>query len=443
MQAWKDFLEAQQEELGVETVNKWLRPLKILSFDAGNLYLEAKDTFQVMWFEEHIRKKADARFLNNNKRRIRIHLSVANAPSRKKWTKKAKGNLAEEHKFTLHFDQVDPHCTLSNFVVLESNMMVHKVLIQLCADPKTLGTVNPIYIHGSSGTGKTHLLMGCAEALLKNGLRVIYTNAQTFTDHVVAAIRAGEMSQFRQAYRNNDVLIIDDVHVFSRKGATQEEFFHTFNTLHLDNKQIILSANCPPSELQMIEPRLTSRFEWGFVHGIDMSQARELEEILKAKARVLQFDLQPRLCEYLLAAFSTAKMLVKALETLVLRTHMEGVKGPLSLLMAAGMLEGLLAEEKQNALTPHGIIHGTAEHFGLRVEDITGKAQTRECVLPRQISMHLCRHQLKLPFVKIAEIFNKDHSTVMTSVKVIQKGIDLKEDEVAGAYRVIMKRLRP
>lgn len=443
MQAWKNFLEVQQEELGTETVNKWLRPLKIVSFDAGNLYLEAKDTFQVMWFEEHMRKKVDVQLVNNNKRRIKVHLRVVNAPSQKKGEKKVKGNLEDSHKFTLHFDQLDPNCTLSNFVVFESNLVVHKILTQLCTDNTVLAAVNPIYIHGCSGTGKTHLLMGCAAAFMKNGLRVIYTNAQTFTDHVVAAIRAGEMSLFRQAYRNNDVMIIDDVHVFSRKGATQEEFFHTFNTLHLDNKQIILAANCAPADLKMIEPRLTSRFEWGLVHGIEMPVTAELHEILKTKAQALQFDLTQKLSDYLIASFSTPKMIIKALETLVLRAHLDGIKGPLSLLMAAGMLEGLLAEEKENSLTAQGIIQGAAEHFGLRSEDITGKAQTRECVLPRQISMHLCRHQLKLPFVKIAEIFNKDHSTVMTSVKVIQKSIDQKEDEIAGAYRVIMKRLRP
>jgi chromosomal replication initiator protein len=195
--------------------------------------------------------------------------------------------------------------------------------------------------------------------------------------------------------------------------------------------------------LQNIEPRLTSRFEWGLVHGIEMSSPEEIAQILKAKAQAMNFVLHPKVAEYLLETFSSTKMVIKALEMLVLRTHMGSVKGPLSVVMAAQMVEGLLEEERKNALTPQTIVQGVAEFYGIRSEDILGKAQTRDCVLPRQISMHICRHHLKLPFVRIANLFGKDHSTVMTSVKVVQKGIDNDDQEVAGSYHTILKRLRP
>lgn len=442
MEAWEGFVEEQKEKLGTETVNKWLKSLKIVNFDAGNLYLEAKDTFHVMWFEEHMRQEVTKRLLNNNKRRVKVHVTVASAPVHKRDSRKRSSAKEKAPSFTLTFDELDPNCTLANFVVFDSNVLAHKVFAQLCSGNSSLGTVNPIYIHGSSGTGKTHLLMACAEAMRKQGLNVIYTNAQTFTSHVVSAIRAGEMCLFRQSYRNRDALIIDDIHVFSNKSATQEEFFHTFNTLHMDGKQIILAANCAPGDLQNIEPRLTSRFEWGLVHGIETPTVPELEQILKAKALSLNFSLHPKVIEYLVTTFATAKMVIQALEMIVLRTHLDSIKGPITQLMAAHIVEGLVAEEKKSALTPNKVVLSVAEHYGIRSEDILGKAQTRDCVLPRQISMHICRHQLKMSFLKIAQCFFRDHSTVMTSVKVVQKGIDADDEEIAAPYRNILKKIR-
>lgn len=443
MQAWVEFVEEQQQKLGAETTNKWLKTLKVLRYDARNLHLEAKDTFHAMWFDEHMRQEVALRLLNNNRRRIKVHVTIANAPAKKLDPKKKSAEKESISSFSLTFDELDPYCTLANFSIFESNLLVHKVFAQLCTDKSSLAAVNPIYIHGTGGSGKTHLLMACADALRKQGINVIFTNAQTFTDHVVSAIRAGEMSIFRQSYRNGQVLIVDDVHVLSNKGATQEEFFHTFNTLHMDNKQIILAANCSPGELKNIEPRLTSRFEWGLVHGLDMPKPNELEQILKAKAQAMNFVLHPKIIEYLLTTFSSPKMVIKAFSLIVIKSHMEVQKGPLSVLSAAQMVEDLFEEEHKNALTNKKVVQCVAEYYGIRPKDIMGKSQTRDCVLPRQICMHICRHHLKQPFQKIAQAFGKDHSTVMTSVKVVQKGIDTDDAEIAGSYKSILKRLRP
>ena len=246
MRAWDEFLALQEIELGIETVHKWLKTLNVVRFDACNLYLEAKDSFQVSWFEEHIRKKIQTQFVNNNNKKIKVHLAIANTPSQSKKAKSAnsKAKLPAPPSFTLNFDDPDPYCTFMNYVPTEKNTLVEKLFRSLTESSnadhsKKLGVFNPIYIHGGSGTGKTHLLMAIAHALQQKGLRVLYSSAETFTAHVVSAIRIGEMSIFRQVYRNSDVLIIDGVQVLSKKGATQEELFHTFNTLHLENRQII------------------------------------------------------------------------------------------------------------------------------------------------------------------------------------------------------------
>lgn len=455
MKAWENFLALLEIELGVDTVRKWLRPLKIVRFDACNLYLEAKDSFQALWFEEHIRQKAKARLVGYSNKPIKIHLSIANAPVAKKAVKaKAEQESdAATPPFALNFDNLDLHFTLPNFLPVASNELPCKVLWETTGyDPaeqsctaakRQLSLFNPIYLHGPSGTGKTHLLMAVANALRQQGLNAIYTRTETFTEHVVSAIRAGEMALFRQAYRNIDVLIIDDAHVFSRKSATQEELFHTFNTLHLAGKQIILSANCAPSELQYIEPRLVSRFEWGIVLPLLPPNDAEKLDILMTKAHILHFDLKPKIAQYLIETFkSGTKALIRALEALILRTQQSRTTGAgLTILTAKSHLNDLIAREEQLTLTPEKVIHTVAETFGIKPEDILGKAQSRDCVLPRQIAMHICRQHLKLPFMKIGDLFERDHSTVMSSVKLVQKNLDTIDSTLTPTYHAIVKQL--
>lgn len=447
MKAWEHFLKLQEAELGEETVQKWLRNLRVTHYDNDNLYLEAKDSFQALWFEEHARSKAQAQLHNSQQKKIKIHVKVVNAPDAKKRNGgkfAKKGERFEGTPFTLTFDSLDPQCTFDRFIITDDNTRVANQLIFETATSQQC-TYNPIYIHGCTGSGKTHLLMSAAHALREQGLKTVYTHAETFTDHVVSAIRSGEMSVFRQAYRHIDVLLVDDVHVFSRKGATQEEFFHTFNTLHLAGKQIILSANCSPQELQLIEPRLISRFEWGIALPLQPIPAEGLKQLLEIKTKALQFPLPADVADFLTETFrSSPKSLVRALEALVLRTHLDSDHLHASLTIPAIMvlLKDLLLLEEQSSITPTKIIQAVAEHHGIRSEDVLGKAQTRDCVIPRQLAMYLCRHQLKLPFMKIGELFSRDHSTVMASVKHIQKKKDENDPAVVNAWHAILKQLQ-
>lgn len=462
MKFWDNFLAQQEAELGVETVHKWLRPLKVLRYDACNLFLEAKDSFQALWFEEHVRPKVLNRFVNNNNKRIKVHLSIANADAGKAPKPKSKKSSEAQlppppPKFQLSFDQLDPYCSFDHFIQTEVNALPYKLLCKLAGiDPETgktnnasleLATFNPIYLHGSGGSGKTHLLMSTAHSLREKGLKVIYARSETFTEHVVSAIRAGEMNIFRQAYRNIDVLVLDDVQIFSRKSATQEELFHTFNTLHVAGKQIILSANCAPSELQMIEPRLVSRFEWGIVLPLELLLKESVANMLDQKAQALNFPMHPKVLEFLLETFSSGpKSLNRALQALILRCHLDeaedGVSSKqLTVAHTRHFLKDLILEEEQSALTPARAIQLVAEYFGIRSEDILGKAQTRDSVLPRQFAMYFCRNRLKLPFMKIGSLFDKDHSTVMSSVKVIQKGIDESDAEICGHHGALQKKM--
>lgn len=463
MEAWENFLSQEEAEFGAETINKWLRSLKILRFDALNLYLEAKDTFQALWFEEHIRPRALLKFFNNNKKRIKIHLSVANAAAsldRKGQLSQKKGQPSSKAPvpppFSLVFDNLDPSSLLENFIVGPSTELAVKLIARLCSEETPYAPIssadassfNPIYLYGPRGTGKTHLLMAAAAGLKKKGLNVVYSNAETFTGHVVSAIRAGEMRAFRHAYRSIDVLIIDDVQAFGRKAATQEEFFHTFNTLHLAGKQIILSANCAPGNLDSIEPRLTSRFEWGLTLPLEPPSRHELEQIMQKKAQELNYKLSNKLSAFLLDTFQSGpKTLLKTLQALILRTHLHGSDGahPISsitIAQAEEILKDLIAQEQKATLTPEKIVQLVAEQFGIRPEDVLKKGQSRDCALPRQISMYFCRLELKMPYTKIGYFFSKDHSTVMSSVRLIERGLANNESEITTPLHFIKKKIQ-
>ena len=436
MKLWDAFLQRQEKELGPHTVAKWLKSLKVLQFDAANLYLEAKDPFHISWFEEHVRPKLSRQLLNNQKR-IKVHLSLPTEPPKKQ---RAKPSVASP--FTLTFDSLDPQCTFENFIVSEANLLPYRLLSKVVEEPALF---NPIFIHGGAGSGKTHLLMATANSFHSSGKKVIYVRGETFTGHVVAAIRAGEMSHFRQAYRNSDLLIIDDADIFSRKTATQEELFHTFNALHLANKQILISAHSPPGELQFIEPRLISRFEWGVVLPLDSLKGEEIGQLLEKKTKALHFPLHPKALAFLMETFvSGTKSLQQALQALMLRSHLSHkaqTSTQLTIPQIRQLLADLILEEEKATLTPEKIIQSVAEQFGIRSEDILSKAQTRDCVLPRQIAMALCRSELKLAFIKIGEIFERDHSTVMTSVKAVQKAIEKDVREICVPYRTVLKKL--
>ena len=301
MKVWEEFLQTQVKELGSEAIEKWARSLKVVFFDAGNLYLEAQNAFQVNWFEEHLRPQVRQFFRNNNQRLIKVHVSLAGAPSpqdKKIW--KPVLNLAP--------DTLDPGCRFETYFPGATNLTSFSLLKESLEKP----AYNPIYLHGPSGTGKTHLLMASSAYLTAQKKQCFYVTATTLTNHIVAAMRTGGMQKLRELYRKHDVLLVDDVHQLAHRSATQEELFHTFNTLHMAGKQIILAGSGLPSLLEGIEPRLTSRFEWGLVLPFQLLSAQEQKEYFKQRAEKLHV---PREIEdFLLENLTSIKSLQTALE---------------------------------------------------------------------------------------------------------------------------------
>ena len=460
-QCWAAFLVRLEFELGKETVDRWARTLVVKAGNGPKLVLEAKDSFQALWFEEHLRPRLSA-LVDPIGNPIQVSLQVAGrAPIH---AAKPRPQKFDPGHFSLTFPEVDPVCTFDHFLPIAENEIVIKLLDEVCAQlagarlrslspivaaspDNRLPPPNPIFLSGPSGCGKTHLLMATAQRLRQAGLSVIVAKSDLFTEHVVRSIRAGEMSAFRKLWRNVDALLVDDIHCLARKSATQEEFFHTFNSLHVAGKQIILTANCLPQQLQFIEPRLVSRFEWGVVLPMQAISRKQFPFLLEKRAQQLNFSLSTKMALFLAETFSsTPKACIHALQTLIVRLSLAkhrplATPAAMTLSQIADLLADLIEDEKNLALTPEKIINVTAETYGITREDLLGRSQSREFVLPRQIAMFLIRKHLRAPFMRIGELFSKNHSTVMSAIRQVEKGIPDTSSDIGSALASIEIRL--
>jgi chromosomal replication initiator protein len=439
MQAWESFLGILQQHFGDETFSKWIRPLKLVHFDACNLYLEAQNSFQIEWFEEHVRAKAKQLLHNNNSHPIKIHITCGEIEPRVR--KEVKKEVTpEKPSFVLIRDSLLEEMSQETFIFSPSNRILSSLLESFIDKAESLD-FNPLYFHGEACCGKTHFLQAFAHCFRKKGYKTLYVRAETFTENVVHAIRTGNMLDFRNEHRHVDVLIVDNIQYLAKKAATQEEFFHTFNTLHSQGKQIILSADTPPSLLQDIEPRLVSRFEWGLVLPIHKLEKEYLLEMLKSRSKSLSFPVSDAVLKFLVETFSSSiKALQKSLDALVLRSS-NTLSKMNSVQLAKDILSDLIRLEQKVVLNPERIVVCVANFFSLNAKDILSKSQTQECTAPRQIAMFLCRKELKMPFARIGEFFKRDHSTVMSSVKSVEERVKKQDKETLAILTSIKKTM--
>ncbi|MCH9621903.1 MAG: Chromosomal replication initiator protein DnaA [Chlamydiia bacterium] len=427
MEAWDKFIDFIETKYGKETTDKWARTLKVIRFDACNIFIKSNDFFQTQWINEYIFPLAKEHFVDTNGKSIRIHID-----SDEKKAKVKQIDKAAPVNFTS--DPVFPTSTLDQYYPSQDNSFTHKALGKIFGfdtETNTLKTLledppNPVYIHGPKGSGKTHLLMSIKTLLEAHGLNTFYVSADTFTDHVVHAIRFSKMQTFRKTYRNIDALIIDDIEVLSRKNATQEEFFHTFNTLQTTGRIIILSSMFSPRKLEGIEERLVSRFEWGIMLNIDITSDKGLcIKLLNERLSLLGLVIDEATQSFLINNFSTLDKLASAIEIL----SKNSISETITFQGAKPILDKLIRQRLLDELNSDKILEEIAKVFGIRVVDMQSKAQTRDCVLPRQFAMFFLRHELKMPFMKIGHIFKKDHSTVMTSIRQIENQAEKNHEE--------------
>ncbi|MER7508492.1 chromosomal replication initiator protein DnaA [Streptomyces lavendulae] len=318
--------------------------------------------------------------------------------------------------------RLNPKYLFDTFVIGASNRFAHAAAVAVAEAPAK--AYNPLFIYGESGLGKTHLLhaIGHYARSLYPGTRVRYVSSEEFTNEFINSIRDGKGDAFRKRYREMDILLVDDIQFLASKESTQEEFFHTFNTLHNANKQIVLSSDRPPKQLVTLEDRLRNRFEWGLITDVQPPELETRIAILRKKAVQEQLNAPPEVLEFIASRISRN---IRELEGALIRvTAFASLnRQPVDLGLAEDVLKNLIpgGEDSAPEITASDIMAATADYFGLTVDDLCGSSRSRVLVTARQIAMYLCRELTDLSLPKIgAQFGGRDHTTVMHADRKIR-----------------------
>ena len=326
-----------------------------------------------------------------------------------------------DNKAPLEQSQLNPRYIFETFVIGASNRFAHAAAVAVAEAPAK--AYNPLFIYGESGLGKTHLLhaIGAYAKELYGGVRVRYVSSEEFTNDFINSIRDDKASVFQRRYRDLDVLLVDDIQFLENKERTQEEFFHTFNTLYNANKQIVISSDRPPKQLTTLEDRLRSRFEWGLITDIQPPELETRIAILRKKAAQDKLNAPDDVLEYIASKISSN---IRELEGALIRvTAFASLnRQPVDMGLAEIVLKDLIPDQAGPEITASTIMAQTASYFSLTLEDLCGTSRSRVLVNARQIAMYLCRELTELSLPKIGQTFGgRDHTTVMHADRKIRQ----------------------
>ncbi|HAM27122.1 MAG TPA: chromosomal replication initiator protein DnaA [Microbacteriaceae bacterium] len=317
--------------------------------------------------------------------------------------------------------RLNPKYNFDNFVIGGSNRFAHAAAVAVAEAPAK--AYNPLFVYGDSGLGKTHLLhaIGHYAESLYPGIRVRYVSSEEFTNDFINSIANNRASVFQSRYREIDILLIDDIQFLQRAVETQEAFFHTFNTLHDHNKQVVITSDLPPKALTGFEDRMRSRFEWGLITDVQAPDLETRIAILRKKAQSEKLQVSAEILEYMATKVSSN---IRELEgTLIRVTAFASLnRTPVDLALVQTVLKDLITLDDDNVIAPVDIINHTAEYFKLSVDDLYGSSRSQAVATARQIAMYLCREMTNLSLPKIGQLFgNRDHTTVMYANKKISE----------------------
>jgi chromosomal replication initiator protein len=331
------------------------------------------------------------------------------------------------------------------FVVGSNNKFAHSAALAVAESPGE--AYNPLYLYGGAGLGKTHLMHSIGHFVLEqnNNMKVLYVTSEQFTNEVIESIRSGNaaaMTKLRDKYRTVDVLLIDDVQFIIGKESTQEEFFHTFNVLHSAGKQIILSSDKPPKEMETLEERFRSRFEWGLIADIQPPDYETRMAILRKNAETYDKEIDDEIIQYIATNIkSNIRELEGALNKVMANARLN--KQELTLALAEDALKDVIYPDQVREVTPSLIIDVVSEHFNVSKDDITSKKRNSEYVLPRQIIMYLCRTMTDTSLQTVASLLSKkDHTTIIHGVEKIADKVQT-DEELRNKIEIIKKKISP
>lgn len=364
-----------------------------------------------------------------------------------------KTDTAKNKKLNAVFEKanLNPKYTYDTFVVGNNNKFAHAASLAVSESPGEI--YNPLFIYGGVGLGKTHLMHSIAHFILEKdpSKKVLYVTSETFTNELIESLKVGKtgnelaITSFREKYRSNDVLLIDDIQFIIGKESTQEEFFHTFNHLHVSGKQIIISSDKPPKDIKPLETRLRTRFEWGLIADISSPDYETRMAILRKKEEVdnlERYHIPDEVMQYIANNIkSNIRELEGSLNKLIALANLENRQ--IDIELASEALKDMISAEDRREITPDLIIETVSEHFNISVADIKSKKRNSEIVLPRQIFMYLCRTMTDTPLKSIGSILGgKDHASISHGVNKIAAGI-LEDEALNNTVSIIKKKMNP
>ncbi len=419
-QIWAKACEFLSSAMSEDVFNRWIGVIETVGDEAeGQLILTVPNGFYQDWLEEHylpmIRNALEASgaenltitFMVDGARQPAEPESLSLPADEKKPTTKRRVIKSYNAGGTLN-----PRHTFDNFVVGPSNSFAHAASLAVVEAPGR--AYNPLFIHGGTGLGKTHLIQAMGQAVLQRGKgTVCYTSCEAFTNEFIQALQQHSISAFRKKYRNIDLLLIDDIHFLAGKQSTQEEFFHTFNTLYENQKQIVMTSDRPVSEIANLEKRLVSRFEWGLGTEIEMVDLETRVAILRRQREQLKIQLPDDVLFFIaehVRSTSYASLTRKPLTTEVLEY----------------LLRDTIEQENQTALTIEGVQRLVSEYYDIRLGDMTSKQRPHNIAFPRQVAMYLCREMTEQSLPAIGNAFARNHATVLHAHRSV--GTKMKTD---------------
>ena len=450
---WPEIIEHLriEHELSNVSFTTWIQPLKVydvidntvfilVNMNASVEYIEKKYLLPLkVCIAEITGTEFEVMFISEDDDKLDEIQNMAIEASQKKKTKTAAEKAG-----------LNPKYTFDTFVVGGNNNFAHAASLAVAESPGEV--YNPLFIYGGVGLGKTHLMHSIAHFILdKNAKKkVLYVTSETFTNELIEALKNGRtagnesaMSKFRDKYRNNDVLLIDDIQFIIGKESTQEEFFHTFNHLHTSGKQIIISSDKPPKDIETLEARLRTRFEWGLIADISAPDYETRMAILQKKIELdhlEKYNIPRDVLQYIAENIKTnIRELEGALNKIYVFANLE--KKPVTLELAENALKDTI--ECQKEVTPQLIMDVVAEHYNISVSDIISKKKNKEIANPRQICMYLSRKYTDYSLQNIGKIMgNRDHTTVIHGHDKIGKMLETDEN-LKSNLDIIIKKLNP
>lgn len=340
---------------------------------------------------------------------------------------------------------LNPRYTFDTFVVGSNNKMAHAASLAVAESPGE--AYNPLFIYGGVGLGKTHLMHSIAHFVLQKNpsAKVLYVTSETFTNELIDSIRNGNnstMSKFREKYRDIDVLLIDDIQFIIGKESTQEEFFHTFNALHGAKKQIVISSDKPPKDMEILEDRLRSRFEWGLIVDISSPDYETRMAILRKKEELDGYSIDNEVIEYIARNVkSNIRELEGSLNKIMAYANLE--KSEINLALAEKVLKDIISPNEKRVITPELITNIVADHFDLTPADIIGNRRNSQIAFPRQIVMYLCRHMTDSTLKIIGQYLGgRDHTTIMNGINKIEAELETSES-TREVIDILRKKINP